>query len=360
MIIAGTTSSTDFPIHSPVQFQFGGGDSDAFVAQFSPIGALTFASYFGGSANEQASGVVIDIAGASYLAGSSNSTDLPTANPLQPALTFAPEADAFLAKFAANNFNLVYSTYLGIGVDAACSGFVPRDPCGGVAVDEEGNAYVTAGSPLSQGVFVIKVNAAGAQRVYTYNGFGGHAIALAPRAASPDGFTREIVVAGRTRSLLFPTFHSVDNLRDFFETEEGWVMKIRNGANPAPAFEENDPRITYTGNWSLHFSRNHSRFVARWSNEPGARATITFRGTGIQVIGRRDPAGGLFTFIHNFLPDPDVDTYSLPAEPRSLLVSISDLPVGTYTVILEVKGTHNHRSNGSWVWIDGINVLGAD
>jgi hypothetical protein len=315
-------------------------------------------TYLGGSADEQAFGVAVDRLGFTLVTGSTNSSDFPTVRPLQPTLSFAPEADAFLVKLTPNASGLIYATYLDIGADARCPETYPtlNDPCGGVAVDIRGNVYVNAGSPLSRGVFVIKVDAAGRRRVYTFNGFGGEAIALKP---TRQLLAPEIFVAGRTRASIFPVLNAYDSSRKSFETEEGFLMKLIDGPNPRASFEETDTRITYTGTWEVDTAPDHSRGAAMRSQEAGATASITFTGTGIQVIGRRDPSAGIFTVMQTTEPFPLVDAYASPAEPRSLLLSISDLPPGTYTVTLKVTGTHNNRATGQWIWIDGFNVIGA-
>jgi hypothetical protein len=376
-IIFGTTSSLDFPArNNSIQPAFAGGASDAFIAVLTSGGGLKDATYLGGSGKDDAFGVAIDGAGFLYLAGSTDSPDFPTATPLsaqqgsarrrnsarssssstatalQPRLSFPPEADAFLAKVDPKLSSLAYSTYLDVGRDASCFKYPTYVPCGGVAVDTGSNAYVTAGN-----VFAIRVDAGGNNRIFTFNGFGGQAIALRNMLDAP-----EILVAGRTQSFYFPTFNATNSTYRYYYSDAGFMTKLSGGPNPGATLEENDPSITYAGTWETDVSPEHSGGAALRSAEAGAKATITFTGTGIQVIGRRDPASGFAIVGQNWdfnFPRGSVDTYSWQAEPRSLLVSFSGLPQGTHTVTLEVNGTRNNRSTGDWVTIDGINVLGA-
>jgi hypothetical protein len=97
--------------------------------------------------------------------------------------------------------------------------------------------------------------------------------------------------------------------------------------------------------------------------EAGAQAVITFSGTGIQLIGERGPSAGIVRVSMDddvFRQDLSLDTYAAPAEARSLLVSFNGL-VGPspHTLKLEVLGTQGSRSTGTWVSVDGFNVLGA-
>jgi hypothetical protein len=346
--VAGTTTSADFPTHNnSFQPGYGGGASDAFIAVFSPGGGLKDGTYLGGSGRDEAYGIALN-GGKDfvYLTGSTDSPDFPTASALQPTLSFPPEADAFLAKADMKLSGLAYSTYLGVGRAVTCSS---PAPCGGVAVDSGGNAYVTA-----NGAFVIKVDPAGASRLETFNGLGGHAIAVKNNGAAP-----EIFVVGHTGEHLYPTFQSQAAFPSYYMSEFGWLTKLTDGPNPGAVSEESDPRIAYSGAWEKDVSPEHSGGAALRSQEAGAKATITFTGTGLQVIGRRDPSAGILRVSVGCCQNGSIDTYTSPAESRSVLVSFSGLYQGTYTVTLEVTGTHNSRSSGNWVWIDGINVLGA-
>lgn len=138
--------------------------------------ALEYSTYFGGSEDEGAAGVAVDAAGNMYIVGTTQSSDFPvtTGRPLLGG------QDAYVAKFAPDG-SLVYSTLVG----GAC-----EDYGNAVAVDAQGNAYITGRSDLcfnastTAGVLVAKLNPAGTL-VYI-NTFGGsladvsagHAIAV--------------------------------------------------------------------------------------------------------------------------------------------------------------------------------------
>jgi hypothetical protein len=137
--VTGYTESTDFPTASPLQPVLGGRE-DAFVAKLTPDGsALVYSTYLGGNGGDQGHGIAVDAAGHAYVTGSTVSTDFPTANPLQAGSGGFGFADAFVAKLTSDGSALVYSTYLG------GSG---GDSSSGIAVDAAGSAYVT-GSTVS-------------------------------------------------------------------------------------------------------------------------------------------------------------------------------------------------------------------
>ncbi len=208
VFVAGSTASGDFPATTGAwQAAFAGGQTDAYVAKISPAGdALTYATYLGGTGNDIANGIALDASGDAYVAGSTSSTDFPTAGPVQAAN--AGQGDAFLSKIKPDGTALVYSTYLGgSGADSGQ----------GVAVDSGGNAYV-AGFTLStdfptanpsqssnagsDDAFVAKYNTGGTALVYsTYLGGAGLDRAF---SIAVDG-SGNAYVAGDTTSSPFPT-----------------------------------------------------------------------------------------------------------------------------------------------------------
>jgi len=106
--ITGQTSSTDFPTLNAIQATFGGGspDGDAFVSKINPAGnALVYSTYLGGSDNDVGADIALDSAGRAHITGRTTSTNFPTANALQAALSgvgdgfvtkLNPAGDAFL------------------------------------------------------------------------------------------------------------------------------------------------------------------------------------------------------------------------------------------------------------------------
>ena len=176
--IAGTTLSTDFPTASALQSSFGGGFQDAFLTKLNSDGsALIYSTYLGGSGADLALGLALDSAHNAYLIGATDSSNFPTASAAQS--TFGGAQDAFVTKVNPSGSTLVFSTYLGgSGADV---GF-------GIAVDGQGNAYVTGRTassdfPITTGVFQD-----------TYSGTG----------ALGDAFVTK--VAGMGSSFVFSTF----------------------------------------------------------------------------------------------------------------------------------------------------------
>src|ERR1022692_859803 len=160
--VTGFTFSLDLP-HTGGSFQpsYHGGSpesdtgGDAFVAKYTPAGALVYVTYLGGGkginspvgADDAGDAIAVDSAGNAYVTGYTSSTDFPTvAGSYQttfggqtPNQNLGPFGDAFVAKLNPTGTARVYSTYLGGSGDERGTA---------IAVDSKGNAYI-GGDTLS-------------------------------------------------------------------------------------------------------------------------------------------------------------------------------------------------------------------
>jgi len=149
--VAGYTNAPDFPVTPSAYQPINQGSYDTFVAILNAGGsAILAATYFGGSAAENTTGIALDGAGDVFVAGSTNSMDLPMQAPQQ---TYGGGGDAFVAAFNNQLSSLYFSTYYG-GAESETGA--------GIAVDYSGNAYLTGstnsggstlGIPVTTGVF---------------------------------------------------------------------------------------------------------------------------------------------------------------------------------------------------------------
>jgi hypothetical protein len=141
--LAGSTTSTDFPTANAVQAATGGAQ-DAFVSKLNAAGsAFVYSTYLGGSAAEDGLAIAVD-AGGAYVAGQTSSTNFPTtAGVFQTALAGGANPDGFVTKLAANGAALAYSTYLG-GAGVGGNGQAPTGADSAAGIAVAGGqAYVT-------------------------------------------------------------------------------------------------------------------------------------------------------------------------------------------------------------------------
>jgi hypothetical protein len=149
--VAGYTTAPDFPVTPGAYQPSSHGGYDTFVAKLSADGStILAATYFGGSGAEDTSGIALDGSGDVFVAGSTNSTDLPLQAQLQ---TYSGGGDGFIAAFNNQLTSLYFSTYYG-GAES--------DRVAGIAVDSSGDAYLTGstgsggsslGIPVTTGAF---------------------------------------------------------------------------------------------------------------------------------------------------------------------------------------------------------------
>ena len=135
--VAGSTASSDFPSAGGFDASLDGA-IDAFVAKVDATGSsLVWSSYLGGSDSDEGYGVAVDGSDNVYLTGYTASTDFPTTGGFDTTFGGAP-FDAFVAQVDAAGSSLLWSSYLG-GSDS--------DIGQGVAVD--GSGVYVAGSTAS-------------------------------------------------------------------------------------------------------------------------------------------------------------------------------------------------------------------
>ncbi|MHA1187581.1 MAG: SBBP repeat-containing protein [Candidatus Heimdallarchaeota archaeon] len=209
--ITGDTSSEDFPVLNAYNDTFSGGFGDAFIAKFASNGTLLWSTYFGGNETDIAYSIAVASDGSCYIAGVTNSEDLPILNAFDDTLGVY---DIFLAKFS-NEGALLWSTYFG---GSNIDGFGSCD----LAVGIDDSCYIT-GSTFSEDLpvlnayddsfnggrdFIIaRFDASGMLLMSSYLGGDeiddGRGIAI-----TSDGC---IYVAGETSSNNYPTINSYDD-----------------------------------------------------------------------------------------------------------------------------------------------------
>ncbi len=140
VVVAGVTSSSDFPVTaSVVQPVYGGGSQDGFFAKLSLTGTtLLYSSFFGGKGIDSVQAMTMDATGILHLTGSTTSRNLPVLNAL-PGSSYKGGYEGFYARVRSDAMVFETLTYLG-GTGA--------DQVLGLAVDRFNFAYLV-GQTLS-------------------------------------------------------------------------------------------------------------------------------------------------------------------------------------------------------------------
>jgi hypothetical protein len=170
-------------------------------------------------------------------------------------------------------------------------------------------------------------------------------------------------LAAGTHTLSIQVLHQRDG-----ETDGSWIwinaFDIENGTGivggvsaTAGHIEQNNPAVTYTGNWYLNTNPIMSGGSAVLAVNPDSSATVTFNGTGISWIGYQDQWSGIASvYVDGTLISPPVDTYASPERAKSSVYSIDGLSPGTHTLMIMTTGTHDAASAGAWIWVDAFDI----
>ncbi len=139
VFVCGSTTSNDLPVFNPGGGAYFdntlGGTRDAFVLRFAALGALEWATYYGGAIDSDEAYGITTAPGSVYVVGTTRSTTFPTLNPgggayFQPAL--AGDEDTHVSRFSPAGVQL-WATYF--GGDSTDTGDEP-------VVDANGNLFI--------------------------------------------------------------------------------------------------------------------------------------------------------------------------------------------------------------------------
>ena len=96
--VVGNTTSSNFPLLHPLQTTYQGNPNDAFIAEYDSSGTLLWSSYISGNATDGGWAITKDNQNAIYVALTSGSTNLPLVNSLQ---SHAGGYDTYICKYSA-------------------------------------------------------------------------------------------------------------------------------------------------------------------------------------------------------------------------------------------------------------------
>ena len=123
------------------------GTHDVYVTKLDPSGSVVYSTYFGGSADDNATAMAVDQAGNVYVTGSTSSLDFPVTKG-----AYASQGLSFLFRLNPDG-SLGYSTY-----------FAPSTIPSSIAVDAAGSAYLAGSTqgnlPVTPGAYQTACNCA--------------------------------------------------------------------------------------------------------------------------------------------------------------------------------------------------------
>ncbi|MCS1350823.1 SBBP repeat-containing protein [Mechercharimyces sp. CAU 1602] len=232
--VTGATSSDNFPVTSGAfQTVLRGGVQTAFITKFNPNGtSLIYSTFLGGALSDFAMDIDVDESGSAYIAGVTSSSNFPVTSGAFQTLP-NPDINAFVTKLNESGSSLVYSTYLGMsGEDSANGIAVDTEGLAYVVGTTFASGFpVTSGAfqTLKAGffdVFITKFNASGSALIYSTLLGGGGADNVSNVgtgiAIDEEGFA---YVTGRTDSAQFPVTSGAFQTQGG-NVDDGFVTKL--------------------------------------------------------------------------------------------------------------------------------------
>ena len=231
---------------SPVR-AYGGGPDEAFVAKLNSSGSLIWNTFLGGSGTDQGYGIAVDGSGNVYVSGSS------TATWGAPVQAFSGNTDAFAAELNSSG-SLVWNTFLGTGGMTESYG-VAVDGSG--HVDVAGDSSTTWGSPV--------------------RAFG---------SGNADGFAAQLNSSG---SLVWNTFLGGTGPTD------GYAVAVDGSGNVYVSGDSNGswgtPVQAFSGNTDAYAAELNSSGSLVWNTFLGSSGTTVSHGIAVDGSGHVDVAG---------------------------------------------------------------------
>ena len=276
IFITGETTSATGIATNGAQLTSLAGNEDAFVAKFTPAGALAWGTYYGGSKNDWALGITHDISNNIYITGFTMSKNgIATAGAYQTSYAGGEDfGDAFVAKFDPSGI-LLWGTYYGGSGDE--EGY-------GIAADSEKNIYITGYTGSTSGiatkgayqssfaggnsdVFIAKFSTSGSLSWATYYGGSlddiGEGIATGPDNSvyitgytnSTNGIATKGAYSTKPANVFLAKFTPSGNLY--------WGTYYRSGYGDGIIAGDNN-NIYITGTYQSGFAASGDAFLAKF------------------------------------------------------------------------------------------------
>jgi len=132
--------------------------------------------------------------------------------------------------------------------------------------------------------------------------------------------------------------------------------------------QETDPDVNFSDGWlqaDSNFSWSGGGVAtlpdppvggARVTDTPGAKVTLTFRGTSINWSGYRGPDAGIARVQVDGGAASEVDTYSPHFKIQEVVFTATGLADASHTLTIEATGRKNNASTGAQIVVDAFDI----
>ena len=147
---------------------------------------------------------------------------------------------------------------------------------------------------------------------------------------------------------------------DGIESEKSAVVTVTEPIG-AGKIDNADERIAYVGEWGNWTQDKNVNYMdtIQYLNSPkgGETVTLTFKGTGIKVIGCTNKDRGKIEVFIDGKSQGVVDTYSASTVRQKEYFSKDDLTAGIHTIQLKVLNEKQAASSGTKIELDAFEIL---
>lgn len=161
------------------------------------------------------------------------------------------------------------------------------------------------------------------------------------------------------RDILGTFTYSVSAVVDGKETKVSEGISVNDLRNMAGYIDDRDSRIVYSGNWGDWSEDTNHAGTIKYIEYPvgNETATLTFVGTGIEVITCTNADRGKFEISIDGKVIDEVDTYSSSTVRQVTIFSKDDLEYGKHTITVRATNTKSEASRKTKVELDAFKVL---
>jgi hypothetical protein len=182
-------------------------------------------------------------------------------------------------------------------------------------------------------------------------------LAFDPRSVTAEGkplARRNDLEAPGFTALPFGDGDSIVRIR-----RDGALVVVIEGDDPQE--EADDGAFALEGAWAAEPSEGIIGGSVRTSSTAGARASFSFTGNQVRIIGKVGPEGGRADVsLDGARQLAGIDFYSPAPRRRQVVWSRSGLAQGRHEVSVAVRGEGNPISKGAAVWLDGVGWSAAE
>ena len=296
--ITGYTVSNEssFPLVNAYDETYGGGFADAFVIKLNTTGnGIFFSTYLGGNDIDEGYRIKVDSSYNVFVTGDTASSNFPVINGYDLSHNGAGSYDVFVTKLNATGTGLIYSTFIG-GVNS--------EHAYGLAIDLDGNAYITgntqstetsfpilhasdgtANGGLIGDVFITKLNSTGTGLDYsTFLGGSDNEVAYGLALDSLNN----TVVTGYTKSTDFQTVNAFDPTNNL--GQDAFVARL------SSTVDDSSPSITlYDPTNTTYYGKSITLNYTIFENNPSILKIYVDGVVNTTAL----PSGHIITFLTN-------------------------------------------------------------